>query len=110
MFVCILKARHLELVRQLKLRLWIALYRLEMDNKTILDRENRVIRDILISLIKNLRDNRFIPRCIQLSFISITLEKFERKNLTMKWICAGRIGCRSSSSSSFPAGPSLGTG
>lgn len=62
MILRILKTAQAEIIVQLKLRAGVALSRLELHHQRILDRKDRVIRDVLVSPIKYLRDERFVAR------------------------------------------------
>ena len=63
MFLRILIRSHLKVIRQLKLRLRIALKRLEIHKQRVLDRKHGIVIDVLAITIKDLRDNRFIAGC-----------------------------------------------
>lgn len=70
MLLRILEARHLEIVRKLKVCFRISLERIEIYNKGIFDCENRVVVDILALSVKDLGNDRFVARCSELRQVS----------------------------------------
>lgn len=58
----LLKRRQLEIIFQLKPRFLVPFPGLEINNQTIFDREHRIVGDMLVPPIEDLRDDRFIPR------------------------------------------------
>jgi hypothetical protein len=60
MLLRILKSRHLEVIRQLKVGLWVALERLKVDEQRVLDRKHGVIFYILAIAIEDLGDDGFV--------------------------------------------------
>lgn len=64
--LCILEARHLEIVRQLKVCFRISLKRIEIYKKRILDRKNGIVVDVLARSVEDLSNNRFVARRCEL--------------------------------------------
>lgn len=58
----LLKRRQLEVILQLKFRFRIPFPGLEINDQAIFHREYRVVGDMLVPPIEDLRDDRFIPR------------------------------------------------
>jgi len=59
--LCILEARHLEIVRQLKVCFRISLKGIEIYKKGILDGKNGIVVDVLARSVEDLSNNRFVP-------------------------------------------------
>lgn len=53
----ILKRRHLEIIRQLKFRIRVALERLEVHQQRVLDREHGVVFNVLAAAVEDLGDD-----------------------------------------------------
>lgn len=62
MLLRVLVTRHLEIIRQLKLRLFIALERLKVHNQRVLDRKHGIVFNVLALPVEYLRNDRFIAR------------------------------------------------
>lgn len=62
MLLCILEARHFEVVWQLEISLGITLERLEVYNQRVFDCENSVVINVLAVPVEDLRNDRFVSR------------------------------------------------
>jgi hypothetical protein len=74
MLLCVLKRRHLEVIRQLKLGLWIALKGLKVHQQRILDRKHGVVFYVLAVAVENLRNDGFVAGCSELPILSAKLQ------------------------------------
>lgn len=116
MLLRLLKSRQLKIIRQFKICLGIPLAGQEVDDERVLDGEDGVFGEVRVAAVEDLRGDGFVAGGRDLvgkkgAFSWLGLGKAGRgkrgeRIRTMKWMCAGRMGCRSSNFSNFPAGPS----
>ena len=107
---------HVDVILQFQLGLLVVPSRHELDDEGVLDGEDGVVVEVVALSVEDLRRDWFVAvsqRLCRMEKTSGTVGLYASTTLgklTMRWMCAGLYGCRSSSWSSFPAGPSYGTG